>query len=159
MCCHLTGLWTFRNWPSILQAHTIECVWERRTSMFPVLDTNLCCTLIRELRVHTQVEKIESRVLWPQLVNIHFKGKPHIIVLIYGQTMAYKLYLGNRAIRLLSFQKNIMPNMYFFQALNLSTFAIWIIINEAKYLHDYLCPTIIRNLKSSRKYNSEWHLR
>ena len=23
-------------------AHTIECMWERRISMFPILDTNLC---------------------------------------------------------------------------------------------------------------------
>ena len=49
--CHRTanlglGLWTFRNRPSILQAHTIDCVWERRTSMFPVLDTNLWSSLM-----------------------------------------------------------------------------------------------------------------
>ena len=28
-------------WVKIGYSHTIECVWERRTSMFPVLDTNL----------------------------------------------------------------------------------------------------------------------
>ena len=42
MWCHLTGLWSFRSWPSILQAHTIECMWKRRTSIIHVLDTNLC---------------------------------------------------------------------------------------------------------------------
>jgi hypothetical protein len=31
-------------WVEIGYSHTIECVWERRTSMFPVLDTNLVLT-------------------------------------------------------------------------------------------------------------------
>ena len=31
-----------KNMPSISLSHTIECMWERRTSLFPVLDTNLC---------------------------------------------------------------------------------------------------------------------
>ena len=31
-----------KNRPPISLSHTIECVWERRTSMFLVLDTNLC---------------------------------------------------------------------------------------------------------------------
>jgi hypothetical protein len=34
----------FRNRPPIYKTHTIECMWERRTSMFPVLDTNLWVT-------------------------------------------------------------------------------------------------------------------
>ena len=27
------------------KSHTIRCVWEKKTSMFPILDTNLCITL------------------------------------------------------------------------------------------------------------------
>ena len=38
MCLHLTGLWTFKN---RLKAQTVECMRERKTSKFPVLDTNL----------------------------------------------------------------------------------------------------------------------
>ena len=34
-----------QNRPPISLSHTIECVWERRTSMFPVLDTNLWSSL------------------------------------------------------------------------------------------------------------------
>ena len=32
-------------WVEIGYSHTIECVWERGTSMFPVLDTNLVLTI------------------------------------------------------------------------------------------------------------------
>ena len=35
-----------KNRPPISLSHTIECVWERRTSMFLVLDTNLWFEII-----------------------------------------------------------------------------------------------------------------
>ena len=34
-------------------AHTIECMWERRVSMFPVLDTNLWVQAMEEKQCNT----------------------------------------------------------------------------------------------------------
>ena len=47
-----------KNRPPISLSHTIECMWERRASMFPVLDTNLCSLLhTSDLQKLSRIEK------------------------------------------------------------------------------------------------------
>ena len=60
-----------KNRPPISLSHTIECVWERRTSMFLVLDTNLCSQptqLSRRLAHETKkINQSRSFVVAPRI--------------------------------------------------------------------------------------------
>ena len=83
-----------KNRPPISLSHTIECVWERRTSMFLVLDTNLWLKpILNRFAEHLQIvvrwNYVQSRKQTCRKVLEKDQNKWFLLLILLCKTQNY----------------------------------------------------------------------